>query len=330
MPISTTDKFRPPFWQFNGHVQTIFPSLFRKVLVDYRRERIELLDGDFLDLDWAYASRNPAERSKKLMVVTHGLEGDSTRHYVTGMVKKFTDNGYDGLGWNCRSCSGEINRLPRFYHHGDAEDLRFVVKHAIEKFGYNEIVVVGYSMGGSLTLRYLGEKPELLPTEVKAGIAASVPLDLPTSVIELYKRGKRFYMKRFINKLGVKIKEKSLMYPDNEILNAVEYEKITNFHQFDSRYTAPLHGFEGADQFYEFSSAKPLLKNINRPTLIVQALNDPFLSPPCFDLGDAKNNTNLILEVTEKGGHVGFIQAGSTENYVEKRAWEFVDQVSDL
>lgn len=325
MSTTSTKQFRPPFWQFNGHVQTIYPSLFRKVSVDYHRERIEIPDGDFLDLDWAYASRNQAKKSKKLMVVTHGLEGDSTRHYVTGMVKKFTDNGYDGLGWNCRSCGGEINRLPRFYHHGDADDLRYVVDYAIKEFGYEEVVVVGYSMGGSLTLRFLGEKPELVPPQVKAGIAASVPLDLPTSVIELYKRGKRFYMKRFIDKLGVKIEKKSRMYPENELLSVEGYDEIKNFHQFDGRYTAPLHGFAGADQFYEFASAKPLLKNIERPTLIVQALNDPFLSPPCFDLGEAKTNKNLKLEITEKGGHVGFIQAGSKENFVEKRAWEFVN-----
>ncbi len=324
---TATHKFRPPFWQFNGHIQTIYPSLFRKVAVAYHRERVDLPDGDFLDLDWAFTNGTPSRRSAKLLVVTHGLEGDSTRHYVTGMVKKFTDFGYDGLGWNCRSCGGEINRLPRFYHHGDANDLRFVVNYALEKFDYREVVVVGYSMGGSLTLRFLGENPALVPAEVKAGIVASVPLDLPTSVVELYKRGKRFYMKRFIDKLGVKIEKKSRMYPENELLRMDGYDKIKNFHQFDSRYTAPLHGFDGADQFYAFASAKPLLKNIERPTLIVQALNDPFLSPPCFDLGDAQCNEQLTLEVTQAGGHVGFVQAGSKENYVEKRAWEFVNQV---
>lgn len=322
MPVSTAAAYRPPFWQFNGHIQTIYPSLFRKVPVPYQRERIELPDGDFLDLDWSFAT--PHSRANKLVIVTHGLEGDSTRHYVTGMVKKFTDNGFDGLGWNCRSCGGEINRLPRFYHHGDAEDLRHVVEFAIDAYHYDEIVLVGYSMGGSLTLRLLGEKPALLPKQVKAAVVSSVPMDLPTSVIELYKRGKRFYMKRFLNKLGVKLKQKAILHPENELLNVEGYDNIKNFHEFDGRYTAPLHGFKSAEDFYTFASAKPLLPNIQRPTLIIQAQNDPFLSPECFDLGNATNNENLALEITAKGGHVGFMQANSSENYVEKRAWEFL------
>lgn len=311
-------NYKPPFWQFNGHIETIYPSLFRKIPVNYQRERVDLPDGDFLDLDWA------KQGSDKLLVVTHGLEGDSTRHYVTGMVKKFADNGYDGLGWNSRSCSGEINRLPRFYHHGDAEDLRFVIEYAIKKYHYKEIVLVGFSMGGSLTLRYLGEKPHLVPAEVKAAIASSVPLDLPTSVRELYKRNKRFYMKRFIKKLGVKIKIKAEMYPDNHLLKHDGYDKIENFEQFDERYTAPLHGYKSADDFYEKASAKPLVKNIQVPTLIIQAKNDPFLSNPCFDLGEGASNPKVKLEITKRGGHVGFMLPNSNETWVEQRALLFV------
>ena len=316
--------YYPPFWQFNGHVQTIFPSLFRKIPVPYQRERVELPDGDFLDLDWALV--NNSKRTNKLVVVTHGLEGDSERHYVTGVIRKFFDNGIDGLGWNSRSCSGEINRLPRFYHHGDAEDLRFVVHHAIEKYGYNEIYLVGFSMGGSLTLRFLGEKPALLPKEVKKAVVASVPLDLPTSVAELYKKGKRFYMERFIKKLGVKIKQKSEIFPENPLLSYEGYEKIKNFEEFDNRYTAPLHGYADAPSFYEAASAKPLLPFIAIPTLIIQAKNDPFLSKECLDLGDGVSNKNLTLELPNKGGHVGFMQPRSKESYVEQRGFEFVEE----
>lgn len=318
-------NYRPPFWQFNGHLQTIYPSLFRKIEVDYTRERIELPDGDFLDLDWAFTKAG--EASEKLVVVTHGLEGDSTRHYVTGMVKKFTENGFDGLGWNSRSCSREINRLPRFYHHGDAEDLRYVVEYAIKTHNYKQIVVVGFSMGGSLTLRLVGEKPDLLPQEVKAAITASVPLDLPTSVTELYKRGKRFYMQRFINKLGKKIEIKSKMYPDNKLLSMKDYDKIKNFEDFDNRYTAPLHGYKNATDFYAQASAKPLLKNIKVPTLIVQAINDPFLSKACLEIGEASSNNNLTFELLTYGGHVGFMLPNSTETYVEKRAMDFVKSI---
>ena len=312
------DTFKPPFWQIGGHFQTIYPSLFRKVPLPYKRERLILNDGDFVDLDWVKTG------SKRLILVTHGLEGDSTRHYVTGMIKKFVDAGFDGLGWNCRSCSGEINKNPRFYHHGDAEDLRQVVEHAIADMNYDEIFLAGYSMGGSLTLRLLAEKPELLPAQVIMAVAASVPLDIHDSVIELHKKGKRFYMKRFLRKLGLKIKQKSIQFPENKKLSYVGYEsKIKDFFDFDNNYTAPIHGYQSAIDFYEKASTKPILKNIGIPVKIVQALNDPFLGDNCYDLGEAATNPNVELVLTKYGGHVGFMQSGKKFNFVEDLALTF-------
>jgi uncharacterized protein len=314
-------NLNPPFWQFNGHIQTIYPSIFRKIAVPYVRERLELVDGDFLDLDWV------KQGSKKLVIVTHGLEGDSSRHYVTGMIKKFTDNGFDGLAWNCRSCSGEINRLPRFYHHGDATDLKLVVEYGA-KMGYNEIVLVGFSMGGSLTLRLLGEFTNQLPIVVKAAITASVPLDLPSSVRELYKPNKSFYMRRFLRKLAVKIEKKSITFPENKILNFDNYWKeIKNFDDFDNRYTAPLHGYKNAEEFYQKASAKPFLSAINIPTCIIQAQNDPFLTDLCFDLGSANTNKNLTLLKPKSGGHVGFMVKGQKHTYAENQAWDFYNSL---
>lgn len=324
MPVLELDNthYKPPFWQFNAHIQTIYPSLFRKIDVSYQRERVELPDGDFLDIDWSLSKA----QIKKLLIVSHGLEGDSTRHYVTGMVKKFNDNGWDALGWNCRSCSGEMNRLPRFYHHGDVEDIRFVVNHAIDKHQYEEVVLVGFSMGGSMTVRILGENPELLPKQVKCGVAVSVPLDLFSSVFELYKKGRRFYMQRFIDKLGKKIKVKEAQHPNNPIITHQGYEKIKNFEDFDNRYTAPLYGFKNAHDFYRKAASKPFLKNIEVPTLIIQAVNDPFLSPECLDLGDAEGNKKLHLNLLQQGGHVGFMMPNSKETIVEKLAWQFVQK----
>jgi uncharacterized protein len=322
LPTNTT--YQPPKWQFNAHIQTIYPSIFRKIPVSYQRERVELPDGDFLDLDWSFVEKS---HGRKLVIVTHGLEGDSTRHYVTGMVKKMNDNGYDGLGWNCRSCSGEMNRLPRFYHHGDIDDIRFVVNYAIEKYKYEEVILVGFSMGGSMTLRLLGESPDLLPKEVKLGVAVSVPLDLFTSVFELYKSGRRFYMKRFISKLGKKIQVKSQQHPNNELISYEGYGKIKNFEQFDSRYTAPMFGFKNAHDFYRKAGAKPFLKNIKIPTLIIQAKNDPFLSPECLDLGDAESNEHVKLQLLEYGGHVGFMLPNSTETWVEQRVVDLLNEI---
>jgi predicted alpha/beta-fold hydrolase len=307
-------SFYPPFWQFNGHIQTIVPSLFRKVPVSYQRERLELPDGDFLDLDWH------KNGSRKLVIVTHGLEGDSTRHYVTGIISALAATGYDGLGWNSRSCSGELNRLPRFYHHGDAEDLRYVLEYAVAEHRYEEIILAGFSMGGSLTLRLLGDRPELLPKEVQLAVVASVPLDLKNSVDELCKPGRRFYMNRFIQKLGKKIEVKSKLFPDNPHLKFDGYyDRVKDFIDFDNLYTAPLHGYDNALDFYAKASAKPLLKNIRVNTTIVQAMNDPFLGEKCYDTGDTENQKIKLL-ITKRGGHVGFMQHSGIYSFVEQLA----------
>ena len=315
--------FKPPFLQVNGHLQTIYPSLFRKIVVPYERERITLPDGDFLDLDWVKTG------SKKLLIATHGLEGDSTRHYVTGMVEKFRQNDFDGLGWNSRSCSGEINKLPRFYHHGDAGDLKYVVEYAI-KLGYEEVFLAGFSMGGSLTLRLLGEYKTSIPSQLKGAVVASVPLDLPTSVAELAKPGKRFYMNRFLKKLGKKLEQKARMFPNHPHLKFGNYWKeVKNFEIFDNRYTAPLHGYENAQDFYKKASAKPLLKDICAPVLIIQSVNDPFLSPECLDINGAENNKNIHLKLTQDGGHVGFMVKGQKHSFVEELGWEFYSNLSN-
>ncbi|MCP9763757.1 YheT family hydrolase [Lacihabitans soyangensis] len=315
--------FKPPFLQVNGHLQTIYPSLFRKIVVPYERQRITLPDGDFLDLDWVKTG------SKKLLIATHGLEGDSTRHYVTGMVEKFRRNGFDGLGWNSRSCSGEINKLPRFYHHGDAGDLKYVVEYAI-KLGYEEVFLAGFSMGGSLTLRLLGEYKTSIPSQLKGAVVASVPLDLPTSVAELAKPGKRFYMNRFLKKLGKKLEQKARMFPNHPHLKFDNYWKeVKNFEIFDNRYTAPLHGYENAQDFYKKASSKPLLKDICAPVLIIQSVNDPFLSSECLDIKGAENNKNINLKLTQNGGHVGFMIKGQKHSLVEELGWEFCSNLSN-
>lgn len=317
MPQLPTPLIQPPFWQFNGHIQSIYPSLLRKVAFAYtKRERLELADGDFVDLDWAVNTI----KSTKLVIITHGLEGDSTRHYVTGMAKLFSNNQFDALGWNCRSCSGEMNRLPRFYHHGDAGDLKAVINYAIEK-GYEQIVLVGFSMGGSLTLRAVAENPHWVPLAVKAAIGFSVPCSLKGSVDALSTKENKIYLNRFLKKLGEKIKLKEKLFPG--IIDASGYDAIRNFIEFDDRYTAPLHGYKNAFDFYEKASVGSLLKNIQIPSLIVQAKNDPFLLPNCMPIADAENNPYLFLEMPEQGGHCGFMEKNNIYTWAEKRALSF-------
>ncbi len=314
MPLISS-AYTAPFYLFNAHLETVVPSVFRKVPGTYQRERLELADGDFLDLDWMQQQRN------KLVIVSHGLEGNSERHYTKGMAAYFFSNGWDALAWNCRGCSGEMNRLPRFYHHGATEDLAAVVAHALKK-NYSQIVLVGFSMGGSMTLKYLGER--LPPEEIKSAITFSVPRNLGSSADELDKPDKKFYLNRFLKKLEKKIRAKAIQFPD--ALSAEGFETITTFREFDTRYTAPLHGFTDALDFYTKASCYPYLQSIALPVLLVNAQNDPFLPEDCYPVELARHHPCLFLETPEHGGHVGFSLAGKKTNWMEKRALQFALQ----
>jgi predicted alpha/beta-fold hydrolase len=319
MPLIETSNYRPPWYLFNGHLETIVPSMTRKIKdVHYERERFELSDGDFIDVDWL------TNKNNKLVIIAHGLEGSSDRHYCKGMAKYFFQRGWDALAWNCRSCSGVMNRLPRFYHHGATEDLTELIQHVEAKKHYKQIALVGFSMGGSVTLKYLGEQKTLL-NEIKAGVVFSVPCHLGSSANELDKPSKKFYLNRFLKKLGTKIKIKSEKFP--ELISYAGFEKISTFEEFDNRYTAPLHGFRDADDFYERASSLMYISNIAIPTLIVNALNDPFLPPACFPINIAREHQYVYLETPIRGGHTGFSLAGKEENWMEVRAYDFVEHL---
>lgn len=306
--------YQPPFFLFNTHVETIVPSIFRTVPGSYTRERIELHDGDFLDLDWFSKSGD------KLVIISHGLEGSSERHYAKGMAAFFFKQGWDAVAWNCRGCSGEINRLPQFYHHGATEDLAAVVDHAVAK-GYKHIALVGFSMGGSMTLKYLGEQG--MHSKIKSATVFSVPCHLGSSARELEKPANKFYLQRFLKKLEKKMRAKSHMFP--ELISIKGFKNISSFREFDNRYTAPLHGFIDADDFYSSASCGPYLSAIHTPALIVNAINDPFLPEACYPYALAKDHNYVHLETPGKGGHVGFSSTRLSENWMEKRAFEFIN-----
>jgi len=310
-------QYDPPFLFENGHVQTIFPVLFRKVeAVQYERERITTVDNDFLDLDWSLKGHG------RLAIISHGLEGCTHRAYVKGMVKAVNDGGWDALAWNYRSCSGEPNRLLRSYHNGITDDLAFVIDHAKRKDLYKEIVLIGFSLGGNLTLLHLGkENPDPI---VKKAAVFSVPCDLKESARVLAKPVNRLYMKRFLVMLHQKIKAKMKLMPD--LINDQGYERIKNFKAFDDRYTAPIHGFKNAEDYWEKCSSKPYLPLIRIPTLIINAENDPFLPKACFPHKEARDNKNLTLLTPESGGHVGFVSFNRQNLYwSEKQAVEFLN-----
>jgi uncharacterized protein len=319
MPLIPS-TYKPSFWLKNGHMATIVPSSFRKVEeVNYTRERIDTIDGDFLDLDWVKSN------SQNLVVISHGLEGSSDRPYVKGMARYFGQHEWDVLAWNCRSCSGEMNQTARFYHHGATEDLAHVIDHALKDGQYKKVVLVGFSMGGGMTVKYLGEQGGQLPSAVKAGVVFSVPFDLKAGVDELGKKHNSFYRKRFIKKLEAKIREKAEKYPD--LITYHDFDNINYFPDFDELYTAPLHGFKNANDFYEQASAGKYMEGTSVPILICNALNDPFLPEQCYPVETCRNHQYLHLETPKYGGHVGFTLPNSQSNYMEKRALEFVESL---
>jgi hypothetical protein len=314
MPIIPS-HFRPPWFLRDGHVQTILPALLpRRIPLTIERERWELADGDFLDLDWARSGQ------KRVAIVSHGLEGCSGNAYVRGMAAALVAAGWDVLAWNFRGCSGEANRLPRFYHSGETGDLAAVIGHAAAF--YERIALIGFSLGGNVTLKYLGEA-EPHPAVI-AGVGISVPVDLAASSRVLDGRwGNRIYLGRFMKTLVAKVRAKALQFPRQ--FDVAGAGAIRTFAEFDGRYTAPLHGFRDAPDYWARSSARQFLPGITVPTLLLNARNDPFLAPECFPFAEAEANPELFLEAPESGGHVGFLDlVHGIEPWSERRVVEFL------
>lgn len=309
-----------PFYMINPHWETIIPSLFSKgPELNYKRRRMELVDGDFLDVDYLDAE------SKKCIIITHGLEGDSNRYYVKRTADYFHKRGWNIIAWNCRSCSGEMNRLPRFYHHGATEDLGFIVDSAINQ-SYESIVLFGYSMGGSMSLKYAGERE--LDKSIKAVVAFSVPCNLRDSAIVLKQKENRIYEDRFLKKLIRKMRVKSTHYP-NELKKEV-IDSILDFDDFHEKITAPLHGFEDVDDFFASATCDKYLPAIKIPAFIGNALNDPMLGEKCYPIEIAKKSEKVFLETPAVGGHVGFSIFGKKHSWMELRASQFISDNADI
>jgi hypothetical protein len=319
MPVITESTYSPPILCSNPHFQTIVPSLLRRVAgVNYERERIDTPDGDFLDLDWSRVGSN------RLAVVLHGMEGDSKRHYVLGMVKALNRGGWDAVALNFRGCSGECNRKPRFYHSGDTEDLHTAVLHVAAGNEYSKLALIGFSLGGNVILKYLGERDGALHPLIKKAVTFSVPCDLTACEVKITQSGAGLYLKRFLRLLHNKIKMKMQVMPGSVDDNG--YNQISTLREFDNRYTAPLHGFKDALDYYEKSSCGPFLLNISVPTLLVNSADDPFLAESAYPVREARENPYFFLEVTDFGGHVGFFAVNRLGEYwSESRALEFLN-----
>ena len=314
--------YKNTVWQFNTHIQTIFPALLRRVdQLNCSHERIATPDRDFLELDWY------EKNSKDLLILCHGLEGNSKRPYMLGMGNLFFDHGYDILAWNYRGCGTEMNHTMRFYHSGAIEDLDTIITHALSKKRYHSITLIGFSLGGNLILKYLGKKINI-PSQITGAVALSVPLDLESSCYEIMKPHNFLYHHRFLKQLKEKVLRKSQAIPS--ILNYRPLAKIRTLFEFDNYYTAPIHGFIDAHDYYTQASSLGCLKNISIPTLIINAQNDTFLSGKCYPTEELKDHPLVHLEIPQQGGHVGFYSNHDQGHYwSEIRSLEFINKIKE-
>ena len=313
-----SSAYEAPWYLRNGHTHTVYPALRRRVdgLV-YSRERLELEDGDFLDLDWSRVG------GAGTALIAHGLEGSAQAGYVKGMARAFNRRGWNAVALNFRSCSGEPNRLLRLYHSGVSDDLHRAAAHVARAAGGGPVALVGFSLGGNVVLKLLGELGGEAPAWLAGGVAISVPCHLKASAVVMARPINRPYMKRFLGDLRSKLQAKIQQYPGR--LSEEGYEEIESFRQFDDRYTAPLHGFRDAEDYWARCSAVFLLDRIRRPALLLNSEDDPFLASECFPAELAARQEWFHLEVPRHGGHVGFVGKGlrPDEYYSERRALEF-------
>ncbi|MGE5319798.1 MAG: hydrolase [Hyphomicrobiaceae bacterium] len=292
--------YRAPAWLPGGHLQTIYTSLFIRVApVVYRRERLELPDGDFLDFDWVNG-----RAAAPVVVLFHGLEGSADSHYARDLMAHVRARGWHGVVAHFRGCSGEDNRLPRAYFAGDSGDIDCMLRHVKAQHAEAPLYAVGVSLGGNALLKWLGEQGEAAHALVERAAAVSAPLDL-TAAGHALDRGfnRRVYTARFLLTLKAKALRKAARFPG--VLDGRAVAAAATFREFDTLVTARLHGFRDADDYWLKVSSKPLLKAVTVPTLVINARNDPFLPATALPTPEDVSPA-VILEQPATGGHVAF------------------------
>jgi len=318
MPLIDNTSYNPPFIYRNAHLQTMLPTLLRRVSsLMYKRLRIETPDDDFIDLDISESGK-----SSSAVILCHGLEGSSDRHYMRGMARAFTAHGIDAICYNYRGCSGEMNRKLRMYNAGSTDDLDTVVSHVRENSGYRKLYLAGFSLGANLVLRYAGENGDALDPSIKGIVAVSAPCDLKSSAVEIHRAPNYLYHKRFLIMLLAKMREKAKSHP---VLSQIDLDSIKTLGDFDNLLTAPIHGYRDAEDYWQRASCRPILHRITVPSLIMNALDDPIFGNDCYPFNEAEQSEYVFLETPARGGHVGFMRHPRDHEYWhETRALEFI------
>lgn len=320
-------QFTPAWWLKNPHWQTIYPALFRTAAAGLHcsRERLTLPDTDFLDLDFYGQSDAP------LLILLHGLAGSAQSGYISGLQLALSAAGLASVVINFRGCSGEPNRLARAYHAGDTDDLQFVYQSLRQRFPERPMAAIGFSLGGNVLLKWLGEGRSGI--DLRAAIAVSVPLQLDVCATRLDSGWSKIYrayllgdLKRYMQDKRQYLQRQGLASEFDKLQQLGDLRNIRSFWQYDDRVVAPLHGFSGVDDYYRRSSARQYLKSIRLPTLIIQAVDDPFMTPAVLP-SDDQLSASVVLELAAQGGHVGFIGGRKLlkpEYWLEQRILAFL------
>jgi uncharacterized protein len=308
-------QFQPALWLPSAHLQTLFPALMRpspRLLL--RRERIELPDGDFLDLDWSETGTQPGA---PLVILLHGLTGSIKSKYVRGLMRRLNVHGWRSVLMHFRGASGEPNRLPRGYHSGETSDIDYIARLLHAREPRTPLAAVGFSLGGNVLLKWLGEQGNTVP--VCTAVAVSVPFDLRLCADAIRQGFSRVYLNRLLREMRTSLRtkfermESPIVMPDLDTLR--------DFFAYDDAITAPLHGFAGVDDYYDRCSSRHYLKDIQIPTLVIHATDDPFMCPQVVP-ANHELSSQVTLELSTRGGHVGFVAAdgrGLPQFWLENR-----------
>lgn len=300
-----TSEFVPAFWLRNAHAQTVFASKFRHMPeLEIEPEQIELDDGDFLDLSWL-PGRDAGPADRPVVIVLHGLNGSLESKYARGLLQQVQMRGARGVLMHFRGAS-RPNRLPRTYHSGDTTDFADVVERIRARYPQSPIAAVGYSLGGNVLIKYLGEQGRRSP--LSCAVAVSVPYDLKTCAHAVQHGVKRVYQAHLINGLRemIEAKAQTVEYP---VPLPDDLDALRDFPSFDNAVTAPLNGFRDADDYYQQASSGPYLARVETPTLVIHARDDPFMTPDIVP-SEEQISDYVRMELSEHGGHVGFVSSG--------------------
>jgi uncharacterized protein len=324
MPVIES-RFRSPWWLMGGDLQTQLPVFLRWNFPKGDAVVIPTKDGDQLSAR-LYKSSTPA---KRLIILSHGLEGSNKQHYVLGVIRHLQSTGLVGevpdvLAWNLRSCGDPENKTYKMYFSGCIDDLDDVV-HWAEQENYQEIILFGYSLGGNITLKWLGEQGNnAIARKIKAACTASSTIDLASSVKKLDRMRNIFYRLFFVTKMKWRVKRKSKNYPGS--INLPQLDEVNSFFTYDEYVSAVLNGFMGADDLHQSASAVHVLDKIAVPCLLLQARNDPFLDDASFPIETVKDNPLVTLEISQTGGHVGYL-SNQYRWYQDERFVEYLTNI---